>query len=108
VTDGRSFLETASDSWDIIVVDAYEGDDLGAGLSGRGFFRVLRERLHAGGAFAFNVVGSLGGSGPVRSVVRAAAYEFHDVRVLPVMTATEEYDPLAERNVVIIGTNSSA
>ncbi len=51
VTDGRSFLETAPDSWDIIVVDAYEGDDLGAGLSGRGFFRVLRERTGSPSGF---------------------------------------------------------
>jgi hypothetical protein len=103
VTDGKSFLERTSGSWDIIVVDAYEGNDLSSSISDRGFLRLLEQRLHDGGTFAFNVIGSLGGSGPVHSIARAAASEFRDVRVLPVMTATEEYDPLVERNVVIIG-----
>jgi hypothetical protein len=104
VVDGKAFLEAATPgSWDIIVVDAYEADELGSAFSRPAFFGLLRKRLRAGGAFAFNVVGPLRGAGPVRSVAQAAASEFRNVRVLPVMTATEEYDPLVERNVVILG-----
>ena len=102
--EGASFLEAATEgSWDIIVVDAYEGDALGDGFSVVAFFRALRERLRPGGAFAFNVVGTLDGSGAVRSVVRAASSVFDDVRIVPVMTATEGYDPASPRNVVVVG-----
>jgi spermidine synthase len=104
--EGASFLEGATDgTWDIIVVDAYEGDALGDGFSEIAFFRALRERLRAGGAFAFNVVGALDGSGAVRAVARAAASVFDDVRLVPVMTTTETFDPYAARNVVVIGIN---
>ena len=62
-------------------------------------------RLRPGGAFAFNVVGTLDGSGAVRAVVRAAGSVFEDVRLVPVMTATERVDPAATRNVVVVGTS---
>ena len=102
--EGATFLEAATEgSWDIIVVDAYDGDELGEGIDGQSFFRALRERLRTGGAFAFNVVGALDGSGAVRSVVRSAASVFDDVRLVPVMTTTETYGASTVRNVVIIG-----
>jgi hypothetical protein len=104
--EGAPFLETATTSWDIVVVDAYEGDALGDGFSGVAFFRALRERLRPGGAFAFNVVGTLDGSGAVRSVVHAASSVFDDVRLVPVMTVTEGYDPASPRNVVVTGLRS--
>ena len=102
--EGASFLEaSAAGSWDIIVVDAYDADQLAQDVSGRSFFRVLYERLRPGGAFAFNVVGRLDGTGEVGSVVRAAASVFHDVRLVPVMTTGERYAPSATRNVVVVG-----
>ena len=103
-TEGAAFLEGSSEgSWDIIVVDAYQGDQLGDGLSGCAFFRALRKRLRPGGAFAFNVVGALGGRGAVRSIVRAAASVFDDVRLVPVMSTTETCEPSTVRNVVVVG-----
>lgn len=105
--DGAAFLRAARERWDIIVVDAYDGDEIGEGMGTRGFFRGLRDRLRAGGAFAFNVVGTLDGSGlpgcSVRDRIHAAAAEFDDVRVIPVMTPRENYDRGARRNVVIVG-----
>ena len=101
--EGTAFLRASRDFWDIVVVDAYECDELGEGMGGRRFFRMLREHLRPGGAFAFNVVGALDGSGAVRSVVRAATSEFDDVRLLPVMTPRERYDRATRRNVVVIG-----
>lgn len=106
--EGASFLEATSGSWDMIIVDAYEGDELGQGLSGKRFFRLLRERLRVGGAFAFNAVGALDGSGPVGEVVRAAASVFDDVRLVPVMNASETYDRSIERNVIVVGVRRYA
>ena len=103
--EGASFVQTARESWNVIVVDAYEGDELGEDICRLPFFRALHGRLRPRGAFAFNVVGALDGSGAVRSVARAAASVFDDVRLLPVMTATERYDPSTVRNVVVVGIN---
>ena len=100
--DRGEAIDRDAPSWDVVVVDAYQGHELGQGLSGPGFFRSVRERLRRGGAFAFNVVGK-DGSGAVPSVVRAAASVFDDVRVVPVMTATEAYEPSTVRHGVVIG-----
>jgi spermidine synthase len=104
--DGATFLESASRSWDIVVVDAYDGDALGMGLSGRRFFQSVRDRLCSGGTFAFNVVGALDGSGPIGSLIDAATSVFHDVRLVPVMTSTEQYAASTVRNVVVVGVCS--
>jgi spermidine synthase len=104
VADGAAFLRSApSCSWDVVVVDAYEGDTLGDGMSGRAFFAAVRAALCPGGAMAFNVVGALDGTDPVRSVVDAACAELADVRVVPVMTGSERYDATVLRNVVVVG-----
>jgi spermidine synthase len=107
LVDGASFLETAAPcSWDVVIVDAYNADELASGLVTPAFFAKLRSALRSGGAMAFNVVGSLDGAEPVCGVVRAAAAEFEDVRVVPVMTPDENYNAGAIRNVVVIGTRS--
>jgi spermidine synthase len=103
VADGASFVARARPaSWDVAVVDAYDGDALGDGIATPGFFDALRAALRAGGAIAFNLVGSLDGA-QLRTVVRAAGRSFDDLRVVPVMTAAESYRPGATRNIVLVG-----
>jgi hypothetical protein len=48
-------------------------------------------------------VGPLGRPGAVTTVVREAASVFEDMRIVPVTTTTERFDPAATRNVVVIG-----
>ncbi len=103
VADGASFVARARPaSWDVAVVDAYDGDALGDGIAAPGFFDALRAALRPGGAIAFNLVGSLDGA-ELRTVVRAAGRSFDDLRVVPVMTAAESYHPGATRNIVLVG-----
>ncbi len=105
VADGAAFVaQAAPSSWDVVVVDAYDADDLADGFGTRDFFRSLRRALRRGGAFAFNVVGALDGGEPVREVVAAATSVLDDVRVVPVMVPGESYSPGTRRNVVIVGT----
>jgi spermidine synthase len=104
LADGASFLQqSAPGSWDVIVVDAYEADRLGCDLGGPAFFAAVARALRLRGAMAFNVVGSLERESPVASVVRSARRAFRDLRLVPVMTATEDYDASTLRNVVLIG-----
>ncbi len=46
--EGAAFLRASRDFWDIVVVNAYDGDELGDRVGGRRFFRMLRERLRPG------------------------------------------------------------
>jgi spermidine synthase len=104
LADGASFLRRSNPgSWDVVIVDAYDGDQLGRDIGGRGFFTAIRRALRPGGAMAFNVVGSLDGTNPVAAVARSAVGAFPDLRLVPVMTGTEAYAPSAVRNVVLIG-----
>jgi spermidine synthase len=102
--EGASFMAAARpSSWDVVVVDAYDADDLATGIGSRAFFATLGRVLRPGGAFAFNVIGSLELRSKTRTVIDAASSVFDDLRVVPVMTADERFDPAAARNVVLVG-----
>jgi len=55
IADGREYIETASDTWDVIVLDAYGAEDIPAHLATRPFYEAVRRRLAAGGLLAANV-----------------------------------------------------
>lgn len=102
VDDGASFLRrAASEIWDAIVVDAYDGSELAAPLTTRAFFADVRRTLRFGGGLAFNVIGALGGTG-VQRIERSARAELEDVRLVPVLDPGEAYSPTAVRNVVVV------
>jgi len=102
--EGASFMAAASpSSWDVVVVDAYDADDLATGIGSSAFFATLGRILRPGGAFAFNVIGSLELRSKTRTVIDAASSVFDDLRVVPVVTADERFDPAAARNVVLVG-----
>ncbi len=110
--EGTRFVANAAlrdARWDVIVVDAYDAGDLAGGMSSATFFAHLRRALARGGAFAFNVVAALDGlaSSPLTSVLAAARAYFDDVRVVPVVPASEQpFDAGARRNVVVVGRAS--
>lgn len=105
VADGAAFVAAARPaSWDVAVVDAYDGVALAEPLAGEGFFRTLRRALRPGGAAAFNVIGALDGAGDVARVARRFRRAFDDVRLVPVLDPGEAYAPDARRNVVLVGS----
>jgi spermidine synthase len=53
--DGRPFLQTTDERYDLIVVDAYRQPYIPFYLATREFFRLARERLAPGGVLALNV-----------------------------------------------------
>lgn len=103
IDDGASFLRRSPDeTWDAIIVDAYEGSELSAQLATRMFFADVRRALRPGGGLAFNVIGALGGNGDLRRIERTARAERLHVRIVPVLDPGEAYSPTAVRNVVLI------
>lgn len=107
VADGAAFVAAAAPAtWDVVVVDAYDGVELAAPLASAGFFAALRRSLRPGGAAAFNVIGCLDGEGDVARVARGLQGELDDVRLVPVLDPGEAYAPSSLRNVVVIGSRA--
>lgn len=105
VASGIPFLEAAAErGWDIVIVDAYDGDDLADGFAEERCFRAVRRALRQGGAAAVNVVGSLAGPGPVRAVARAAEHHLDRVAIVPIAALDERAYGGTERNVVVVGS----
>ncbi len=103
VDDGASFLRRApSETWDAIIVDAYDGSALAMPLTTGAFFADARRALRRGGGLAFNVIGTLGETGEVQRIERSARAELQDVRLVPVLDPGEAYSPMAVRNVVLV------
>lgn len=105
LADGAAFVQEAPPStWDVAVIDAFDGSDATAPLRRGPFLAALRRALRPGGALALNVIGTLDGSGLVRETITELHRRFHQVRVVPVMDAEEDYSPSALRNVVLIAS----
>lgn len=104
IDDGARFvLRAPSDTWDVVVVDAY-GSHLAEGFADRAFFANVRRLLRPGGCLAFNVIGPLLGSSAVQWVERAVRAELSDVQLVPVLDGGEQFSPHAVRNVVILAS----
>ncbi|OJY16079.1 MAG: hypothetical protein BGO98_25890 [Myxococcales bacterium 68-20] len=103
IDDGASFLRRApSETWDAIIVDAYDGSVLASPFASRAFFADVRRTLRPGGGLAFNIIGVLGGTGELQQIERAARAERLDVRLVPVLDPGEAYSPMTLRNVVLV------
>ena len=53
--DGRPFLQSATQQWDMIIVDAYHQPYIPFHLATQEFFEICRDHLASGGALALNV-----------------------------------------------------
>jgi spermidine synthase len=62
IEDGRIFLARTNETFDLIVLDAYNSTGVPFHLMTREFFETLRKRLTPDGVFAANFIGSLMGS----------------------------------------------
>jgi SAM-dependent methyltransferase len=103
VADGAAFVAAAAPaSWDVVLIDAYGTSQYEQRFASGRFFAELRRVLSPGGALASNVIGTLGGGGPVGAVVQAARAVFSDVRIVPVVETDEAFHAESLRNIVVI------
>jgi hypothetical protein len=104
IADGVEFLARAMpESWDVIIVDAFDASAARQPLLERPFFASLARALTSGGALGVNVIGTLG-SGWVPDVARGLRDEIGPIRIVPVLDPDETYSPGSLRNVVLIAT----
>jgi spermidine synthase len=105
VDDGRRFLESCPGSYDIVIVDAFEGDAVPPQLSDAGFMRALHERLAPDGAVVYNFVGTPEGDGaePFRSLQATLAAAWRTVWVFEV---NEGISADGGENLILVATDA--
>lgn len=88
--DARAHLVVSDRTYDLIVVDAFNGDTTPAHLLSVEALRLVKARLNPGGLMAMNLVGCLGQHGSMtRSVIKTLQAVFREVAVHP----TADGDP---------------
>jgi len=105
VGDGREFVETTLETYDIVVIDAFDDDRVPRHLTTEEFMRAVRDRLSPGGVVAYNFIGALAGprSKPFRSLHRTASNVWRHQWVFPIDFASKP----AEKhfNIVFLATD---
>jgi spermidine synthase len=101
--DGRRFLQTHDERWDVIVVDAYFADSIPFHLATAQFFELVRSRLSPGGVVVSNVIGAV--EGPDSKLLRSMAKTYRSV------FPTVELHPVGgggqNGNVIVVATEGA-
>lgn len=84
--DGRAFVDTCRDTYDIAMVDAFDEDRVPRPLTTEEFMRTLRDRMSPEGVVAYNFIGAVRGerSKPLRSLHRTLRNVWRNVWVFVV------------------------
>jgi spermidine synthase len=84
--DGRRFVETAKDTYDAVLVDAFDEDRVPRPLTTEEFMRTTRDLLVPDGVMAYNFIGAIKGehSKPFRSLYRTLRNVWRNVWVFVV------------------------
>jgi spermidine synthase len=103
--DGRRFLQEGSTRYDLVLVDAYNGDNIPFHLTTREFYRELRARMDDDALLVSNVVGRLGpGRRYLRAMLRTVADTFPVVQMIP----TSAVDPNVDMNFIVVARRRGA
>jgi spermidine synthase len=106
VGDGRAFLSLAPDTYDIIIIDAFDDDHVPRPLLTEEFMRDVRDHLSPGGVVAWNVLGYLSGprSKQFRSLHRTASNVWRHVWAFPV--GGGDLLEATEHNIVVLASDA--
>jgi len=102
--DGRMFLKRTSDTYDLIILDAYTksryGSSIPPHLTTKEFFTLAGSHLSTNGVLAYNVIGNIQDSQPeiVGAIYRTLKEVFPQVYAFPASSSL---------NVVLLATKSS-
>jgi spermidine synthase len=103
VEDGRMFLRRTTNSYDLIILDAYVqgryGSSIPQHLATKEFFELARSRLTTNGILAYNVIGSMSGwrADIVGAIYRTMQSTFPQVYSFPARSS---------QNVVLLATRA--
>ncbi len=101
--DGRRFLQTSNERFDMIVIDAYFSDSIPFHLATAQFFELVRSRLSPGGVVVSNVIGATAGQSSklLRSMTKTYRAVFPTVALHPVGGGGEY------TNVIVVATEGA-
>ena len=105
--DGRIFVATTQNRYDVVFLDAYFADSIPFHLTTREFLEEVRQRLQPRGVVASNIIGALSGqrSQLFRSMLKTIRAVFPTTYVLAVgRTSGEAVDPVL-RNLIVLATD---
>jgi spermidine synthase len=104
--DGRAFVRLSTETYDIIVVDAFDDDRVPRPLLTEEFMRDCRDRLSPTGVIVYNVIGAVYGphSKPFRSLYRSAANVWRRVWTFPLGISDDAAD--TTRNIVMLAADA--
>ena len=107
VDDGRQYLLTTDETFDMIVIDAFFSDSIPAHLATREFVELAKSRLARGGAVVMNIIGAMDGeqSKLFRAIYRTYAEQFPTLFVHPVDDEPGPDDDDQVRNIVLVATD---
>ena len=105
IADGREFLKLTTDTYDIIIIDAFDEDRVPHHLQTEEFMREVRERLSPEGVVAYNFIGAVYGqrSKPFRSLHRTACNVWRSVWTFPVGLGDDVAD--TTRNIILLASD---
>jgi spermidine synthase len=101
--DGRRFIRENEQSYDVVVLDAYNADTIPFHLTTREFYREVASRIAPGGVVVSNIIGIIQGNGSVyfRAMYRTLTDTFPVVYVFPVFEWSGE-TIADELNVIVV------
>jgi spermidine synthase len=104
VDDGRAFIEMSTETYDIVIVDAFDEDRVPRPLTTEEFLRLVRDRLAPDGVVAYNFIGAPKGdhSKPFRSLYRTLSNVWRHVWVF----MTDEGLLTEGANLILLGTDA--
>ena len=84
MADGRRYLEARGPGYDLIVIDAFKGDQHPSHLFSREALQAAKRRLNSGGVIALNIIGfAYGRNAALRQAIEKTLRDsFLNVRVL--------------------------
>ncbi|EMA35394.1 spermidine synthase [Halobiforma nitratireducens] len=101
VADGRQFLESTDETYDVIVLDAYKKDQVPFHLTTVEFMELVSDRLAENGVLHANVIASPGGPGSEFYYAQQRTME----EVFPEVYGFRTSDSSAVQNVQLVAPN---
>ena len=106
--DARRFVQTSTDTYDVIFVDAYYADSLPFHLTTNEFFGEVKRRLAPGGVVAYNAIGSVTGrrSELFRGMHKTVSANWENVWVFPIGIGNSGLTELG-RNIIVLASDAN-
>ncbi len=105
--DARRYVQTTTDTYDIVVMDAYYADALPFHLTTQEFFREAKARMSPDGVVAYNVISALEGDASrlFRSMYKTAGSVWTHLWVFRVDVGQGDV-PMARQNLIVLATDA--